>query len=414
MNSPSTEPSEALVDWVRTNGRSLDDDSALLDAIGGASVLAIGEPGHAAREPLMYRNRVIDLLLERNEIGAVAIESGIFEARTLDDYVRGGFGDGAALVRDHLNWGFGRLSENVALVDRLREHNRARGASEVVRFFGFDIPGGDPHGEVSGAAIATTVVATWLRGLADPRSAILADDLDNLGTQLVRARVRALDERARLGIRLVLDRTDAHLLQYGATSCEEGAWAGVGARITRALFEMLCRWPDVPPGATTLPDDAIVAMLQASGWRDAAMADNVAWLRQLVPGRRVLLFAANGHVIADRHRGGLWVDHPDLGLPAGYHLRARFGVDYRVVLTSSAASLSSRPALDDVGSVDRLLAAAGRDRMLIDLRHSSGNAWLDHVQSIGTNSRYAQAFVPRRASDVLVYFSSLTPHPPAP
>jgi len=50
----------------------------------------LSEGVHGAAEPLEFRNRVLQYLVEAKAFTAIAIESGIVESRTVHDYVRGG------------------------------------------------------------------------------------------------------------------------------------------------------------------------------------------------------------------------------------------------------------------------------------------------------------------------------------
>jgi erythromycin esterase len=400
--------------WARANSTALD-DAALLESVADARLVAVGEPGHGAHEPLAFRNRLVRLLLEAGLLGAVAIESGVLESRALNDYVRHGGTDPESLVRAHVTWNFGQMSDNVDLIRMLRAHNAQCKDSDKVAFFGFDIPGGDERSDLTLGGLAPLTVAKYIRAQEGASADGLATELEAFAGALQRPLVKLLREPDRERVRRLLDAAEDSLSQrrvdaHAGGWDDDGTWAGLAARMSRALFEMLLRWPDLPAGAMSLPDKDIPAMLDASAWRDRAMADNIEWLLGMVGGRCVLMFAANGHVIGDRHRGGLWVGHEDRGLPAGFHLRASLGPSYRVVLTCSSATLPGKES-DVPRSLDNLLADGTGAARMIDLRTAPDSAWLDTVQSIGTNSIYPQAFEPRRAFDILVHFPTLTAAP---
>ena len=139
------------------------------------------------------------------------------------------------------------------------------------------------------------------------------------------------------------------------------------------------------------------------------MAENVSWLLERTgPGVRALIFAANGHVIADEHLGGLWTGHRGLGAAAGQHLRRELGSDYRVLLTASSAVTSS-PQIRAETTIDAWLDHVPRDAFLLPLDDAPSEAWLDRAQSISTNGMYPQAFAPRRACDGFAYLREMTP-----
>lgn len=118
-----------------------------------------------------------------------------------------------------------------------------------------------------------------------------------------------------------------------------------------------------------------------SNMRDRFMAENVGWILGQHPGERVVLWAHNLHMATDRF--GQMV-------PMGVHLRELFGASYVAVgfcagegtytaMGGGAAGLGhDHPlAAGPEESVEAVLASAGLDRFVIDLRSSSaeGGAW---------------------------------------
>jgi erythromycin esterase len=400
-----------LTSWGRSNAIDLADRAAMLDLFVGAKVIALGEPGHGAHEPLQFRNDLARLLVTQGNVGAIALETGAVEARDLEQYVFGAGNDDPVRALRALTWGFSRLEANRELIEWLRLYNRT--ASTPVRLHGFDLPGGD-RGELVGAAVAARRAAEYFEVQGETG---LTAELHWLEGELTPARVRALSASDRRRARTALDSADEKLNDARESEArfegwDERAWAQTAVRMARAAFEMLCIWPQLPADISQIPDDIIEPILEASSIRDRAMAQTVLdILQRLPPGRRVLMFAANGHVIADRHRGGLWTGRGALGEPAGLHLRAALGPAYRVLLTASATSINGAPA----GSLDQWLAAVKQgDRGMaanfaLDLRQAPRDAWLEEIQSIGTNNVYIQAFHPRSACDSIAYFATLTP-----
>ncbi|MEO8452513.1 MAG: erythromycin esterase family protein [Gemmatimonadota bacterium] len=117
------------------------DLAALGRMIGNASIVALSEGVHAGAEPLEFRNRVLQYLVERLGFTAIAIESGIVEGRTVHDYVLGGPGDLAAVLAKGISWTFDRLPQNEDLVRWIRDYNADPKHTRKVHFYGFDIPG---------------------------------------------------------------------------------------------------------------------------------------------------------------------------------------------------------------------------------------------------------------------------------
>jgi erythromycin esterase len=223
-----------------------------------------------------------------------------------------------------------------------------------------------------------------------------------------------MNAEARGADRLLLEQVREHLDRSSGRDAprvdmDEGTWALRAVHQAQAVFEMLCLWPEMDMGVTTLPEDNVADVLRASGVRDVAMADNVLWLLEHQRANaRMLIFAADGHVIADEHMGGLWTGHRGLGAAAGQHLRRALGPRYRVMLTCSSC-VTSPPRRSSDTTLDAWLDAVPRESFVLSLLDAPPSKWLDREQSICTNGVYPQAFVPRRACDGIAYIRHMTP-----
>ena len=109
--------------------------------IGNATVVALSEAVHGAAEPLEFRNRMIEYLVEEKGFTAIAIESGIVESRIVHEYVLGGPGDLSAVLAEGISWTMDQLLQNHALVRWLRRYNADVRLARKVNFYGFDVPG---------------------------------------------------------------------------------------------------------------------------------------------------------------------------------------------------------------------------------------------------------------------------------
>ena len=56
------------------------------------------------------------------------MESGVAEAKIVDDYVRGADIDIGRVMAEGFTWGFGRLPQNRALIEWMAAYNRTRSA----------------------------------------------------------------------------------------------------------------------------------------------------------------------------------------------------------------------------------------------------------------------------------------------
>jgi erythromycin esterase len=75
---PVATPGQGAVD--------LRDLAPLQKMIGSARVVAVSEAGHDGAEPLLFRNRLLEYLVEELGFTAIAIESWVTEGQLVHDY----------------------------------------------------------------------------------------------------------------------------------------------------------------------------------------------------------------------------------------------------------------------------------------------------------------------------------------
>jgi erythromycin esterase len=76
---------------------------------------------------------------------AIALETGVAEAGSVQAFVSGGAGEVDQVVRDGFTYGFGTYEENRALVRWIRNYNADVAHTRKVRFYGIDISLGGPR-----------------------------------------------------------------------------------------------------------------------------------------------------------------------------------------------------------------------------------------------------------------------------
>ncbi|MGH6650876.1 MAG: erythromycin esterase family protein [Sphingopyxis sp.] len=414
---PSTDA--AFVGWARDHAIALPacssissgaDYSAIANRIGGARLVALGEPVHGAHEPLALRNCLFRYLVETQGFTAIALESGLHESRRLSDYAAGGQGDVRDIARSGFTWGFWRFPENIELLEWIRAYNLDARHVRKIAFYGIDMSGGDADGAWARARVTLDDGIAYLARAAPAKSAPVRRKIAPFLARFSVPGYRALGkgERARLrqGIGDILGFFDLHRAALiGASSREDYDWARqniVAARQLQALFDVS---RDPGADAALMPDD-----YRADAARDAAMADNARWaLGRIGPKGRMLLFAHNGHVMNGRTRGGLWSVYAQPPAAMGLHLRRAFGDDLLILGTSAPAGKSEAGAIS--GTVDAALASTGLAHFLIDIRSPdpAASAWLSREQSISVNYAAVNLIEPRQAFDALVFVSRLTP-----
>jgi erythromycin esterase-like protein len=126
-------------------GRQLDDPASLgraLDELLGTeppTLLALGEPTHGIEAFPLLRNEILGHLVERG-YRSIVLETDVFAASVVDDYVGGAPADIDTVLATGFSHGFGSLPANRELVEWLRAYNAGRAPRERVRFRGFDAP----------------------------------------------------------------------------------------------------------------------------------------------------------------------------------------------------------------------------------------------------------------------------------
>lgn len=138
---PRTDAS-ALAGAIPLQGGAGDYD-ALMDMIGDARYVLLGEATHGTHEFYEERARITQRLITEKGFSAVAVEADWPDAYRVNRYIRG---EGVATHAEEALDGFQRFphwmwrnSDVVELVDWLRTHNDARADADKVGFYGLDL-----------------------------------------------------------------------------------------------------------------------------------------------------------------------------------------------------------------------------------------------------------------------------------
>lgn len=115
----------------------------LLDRIGSARIVMLGEASHGTAEYYIWRHRITERLIRENEFNFVAVEGDWPECYEVNRYLRGL--DGPESPRELLKvferwptWMWAN-EEVVSLISTLEKINDARSADERVGFYGLDV-----------------------------------------------------------------------------------------------------------------------------------------------------------------------------------------------------------------------------------------------------------------------------------
>ena len=137
----------ALIDEIQDVARPLRNDAdldPLMDRIGDAQFVLLGEASHGTSEFYTWRARLSERLIREKGFSFVAVEGDWPDCYQVNRYVRA-FGNAYATARETLD-AFGRWptwmwanEEVLEFTERLRELNDGRPEDERVGFYGLDV-----------------------------------------------------------------------------------------------------------------------------------------------------------------------------------------------------------------------------------------------------------------------------------
>jgi erythromycin esterase len=421
-------------------GAPWSDLDPLLRMIGDAPLVATSEAVHMGAEPLEFRNRLFQYLVEKKGFTAIALESGIVEARYLHDYVLGRTNDVNAALANGLTWNFDRLPQNAALLRWVREYNADPRHTRKLKVYGFDVPANNPQAK-RGANTELMEALKYLQRVdAAAASAIQARGSVLLG-KLRSQREGATDapgydrlsatERDTLTAMISdlvawLERKEAAYTV--ASSQEDYEWGYRAALAARQKDN--CQRQFTPPGwqpARSGEDaykEAIRPFVGASNdARDRAQADNLDWIvkREGVNGK-VLIFASRYHLSAmpvTARWGSEATAARNVQQVAGTYLRRRFGARYVNIgnlISKGAFGCGDIEPLPPAPqhTIDGLAAELDVPRFVLDVRTAppAVKRWLDREHQFGPDDD-ALLLQMGQAYDILFFLDTVSAACPA-
>lgn len=321
-------------------GGDRSDLSPIRAMVGDARVVALGEPAHGVHQPLTFRNRLFEYLVEELGFTAIAVESAFPESRSLSDYVSGGPGTAEAALAENRTWSSEPLQENLHLIRWMHDYNAGPGRKRPVRFYAIDLSYTGPWGSrptpaaiklalaylrkvdaASARSLESLFEPWWPRLSGDPAVTMTKSEHDALTAAT--DDLIALLERERV----------TFLAAAPAAEYECALRASIVARQADRMFRVAPVGPpydQVPPSAWKMINV-----------RDAAMAENVLWaLNQQGQGGRLLVVAHNAHVQSAPATFAPWRALERMPTAMGQHLRASLGKDLLVIGMNESASAS--------------------------------------------------------------------------
>jgi erythromycin esterase len=332
-----------------------------LDSVArGARLIAVGESVHDVPRFMELRFELLQHLVRDRRVTALVLESGLPEAITVDEYVKGrrdsvdfaaqlGPGYNGPIVQRAIAW--------------LRAWNLGEGKAHPVSVYGADISIGDGRSMLPAMNRLQGIVGN------DAQVTAALDALRPLATRVEgrwwNAALRnyaalGADDKARL-TRVTTDLLSA-VRAWRAGTAEHRAWAERFALVVQQDEVMLRTGPFSPEAP-----------------RDAAMAANTRWIVDRLPsGERAVLWAHNAHVQRVAIKGG---PVPPGAFPSmGVRLGKELGDAYFAIGTSYGGPSLDSASAPRAGSVDAALAKISAQPYLLPLRDGSTGgallAWL--------------------------------------
>jgi erythromycin esterase-like protein len=428
-------PTQAFGQWARGHVHPISstekspsdaDLRPLRNIIGGAHMVAFGEPIHSAHEPLAMRNRLIRYGVMQLRFTAVALETCLDSSKRLYDHVLGRTTETDAALKEAFCYGFGDLPGNLELIRWLRTYNAAQPPARRVRLYGIDLTGQyRPYAYRSVEAVfafldgAAPALGREVRTqYADLIPAFRSDEY----MKLTAAEKNAVTGKIQDLVALIKrERTPL----TAATSGDDYEWAlrqAINAAQDDAFLrslppewnrDLLAKYPEKIQAGERFDHSAEM--------REVAMADNLLWVQQRECRRgKVLFFAHDQHVQTDvgvlgspsRPAAGPWKRIRC----AGSYLRSALGPDLVVIGTyywhGVGFPRAEVPPPSDVHDMEALLASLSIPRFIIDLRELPGSGalreWFQLAHATGEDP---YTIIPLRAYDAILFIDTITSSP---
>jgi len=408
---PAQRAKSGFLEWARAHARPLtsldpasplDDLGPLRRVVGGARVVGLGESLHDMHQFLTIRHRVLRLLVEEMRFTALALESGLPEARLADDYVAG---RSDSLDYDRaLNYGFGRDRELRDALRWMRAYNADPSHLRKLRVYGLDLPAsaGSALPALDGVLAYLGQVDTAEAGRVRLTLLPLAGRAAGSNWQLAQRRYDSLPPAARDSLtreaEALVTRLDAAQDRYPArSSADQYAWAARLAEVVRQMVASLR-----------------LGFYHPSNPRDVALAANLRWVLEREGSEgRVLVWAHNAHVQR------VPIEGPASPVPRpvetmGRVLQRWLGRAY-VAIGFTYGALGDGPLLADSTSLDGTLSQVGRSAFLLPFSEAPSLGPVAEALRRPTQMRFQNGFLrlrPGEAFDAVFFVERITPARP--
>jgi erythromycin esterase len=372
----------------------LSDLSPLKALVGTASLVGLGEATHGSHEFFTMKHRLLEFLVEKMGLTMFAMEGSWSAGEQINRYVVQGQGDAAKVLQLFHFWTW-NTQEVLDLLTWMRAYNADPTHLQKISFAGFDCQFIESNTYESVTQYLQAVdppramtVAALYQGLR-PDPTISMVKYESAYQQLPQSTLQRYVSQAQKVYELL---TQQRAVYEKRSSPQAFAVALKEARVIVQHAQLFSVNPD-----------------EVGGFRDKAMAENIAWLHeQTQNGKRLLLWAHDGHIATG--------EQPAMGSL----LRQRYGNHYLAVgmsfyegsfnavgLGDKGQSTPVQPfevQLSDPGSYNETFGHLGLSLYALDLRHFADGAAGQWVQVPHTFAMIGALFDSRKASYMSLLF----------
>ncbi len=402
-----------------------EDLQPLEQLVGNATLVGLGEQTHGTHEFFTMKLRILEFLVTHMGFTTFALENGWDESRQIDRYVLTGQGNLTDLLHADL-YDAWRVQEFRDLIEWIRAYDADPAYTTKVHFAGIDC------GNISQAAFDEVVA--YVRGV-DPQQTNLVQALYadfrpsdptpvNVDISGFSSLPQAIKQHEQDNAQQVYTLLQAHQAAYESQSSKE-AYA-LALQSAHVILQYTKLAVHIAPFAT------LSSSPPGKAYRDACMAENVAWLHEHTGGgAKIVLSAHNIHIANTAPVAGLH-EHNLGGL-----LRQQYQQQYLTIGTSffqgSFNALTQQNGLTSytvgpplVGSYDYVLGSVGLPLYLLDIRQTPAGAVTNWVQGPAKLRIISQVFDPAHEADdygqgslqqwfdIIIHFQKTTASRPRP
>jgi len=350
----TAEETAELHTWLKENavhlktieaGSSFDDMQPLKAIIGDARIVSLGESSHHNRSFSIAKHRMVEFLVNEMGFTVFAIEASFSGALELNDYILGGDGDPRRAL-GALSYPAWTTESILDMVIWMREYNSTH--EKKVKFYGFDF---------RPVTASARVVYNYLKktNVTEQYNPLLSRMMSNWTLNQVRSGSKEELHSAAEELQCLLKQLEQQTPQVAPgsplapDSHEARQWRLVVQHV-RVLLQYIEFW--------SLMSDRS----KATNFRDKTMAENIRWIADYEKDAKIILWAANAHIMATPGSGCM-----------GSYLRQSFGKDM-VAFGLLCNRNSASPDDTDKGygaprgTFEAHLTEAGLDMAVVDLR----------------------------------------------